>query len=518
MIYSVKYYNYFSENHIERITLNFSKFIKLASFSSLLILTCTSSINLEVTARPQSQELKPEELYQIVQTMVYSYYLDPSFNNQDLSIWSVDKRYKDKLKTYDDSKKAIQTMLASLGDRYTRFLDKEEFKEELQAIDAKLPGIGIQIGLDKSQRIIVIAPIQGTPAFKAGLMPKDEILEVDGTPTKGLSIEEVANKIRGNPGSEVKILVQRGNEKKDFSITRAEIKMEAIPEGQALKVNEKACYIHFSSFIGKDSSDEFASKLKQLGTCEGLILDLRNNPGGLLDNAISIANIFMDDKLDIVSTVDRDGYVITKTTGDKRSIEYKGKLVVLVNEGSASASEILSGALKDQNRAVLVGEKTFGKGLVQLVKGIPDERGSAGGLNITMAKYLTPKGTDIHKIGIEPNYKVKLTEENYKNKQGPWFSDFDNIIDPKLDLKKTTDLQLKKAIEVLNKELLITSTPETNTTVSSTKTEIISPPPITEDLDKEKTKSEIIDNSKSVIKDETEIKKEESLPAKENAK
>ncbi len=494
--------------------MNFSKFIKLASFSSVLILTCASSIHLEVQAKPQ--ELKPDELYQVVQTMVYRYYLDPSFNNQDLSIWSLDKRYKDKLKTYDDSKKAIQTMLASLGDRYTRFLDKEEFKDELQAIDAKLPGIGIQIGLDKSQRIIVIAPIQGTPAFKAGLMPKDEILEVDGTPTKGLSIEEVANKIRGNPGTQVKILVQRGNDKKDFSITRAEIKMEAIPEGQALKVNDKACYIHLSSFIAHDASKEFAEKLKDLGSCQGLILDLRNNPGGLLDNAVSIANIFMDDKLDIVSTVDRDGYVITKTTGDERLIEYKGKLVVLVNEGSASASEILSGALKDQNRAVLVGEKTFGKGLVQLVRGIPDEKGSAGGLNITMAKYLTPKGTDIHKIGIEPNYKVKLTEENYKNKQGPWFSDFDNIIDPKLDLKKTTDLQLKKAIEVLNKELLVTSNVKTTSEALSEKT---AESKIINSLSgEEMTKKSEINHSSATSKKETEIKKDEIEPAKENAK
>ncbi len=402
-----------------------------------------------VNARTQ-RPIQADELYELVRLIIDQNYLDSSYNNQDLSIWSLDKRYKDQIKTYDDSKKAIQTMLASLGDRYTRFLDKDEYKDELQAIDAKLPGIGVQIGLDKSQKIVVIAPIQGTPAFKAGLMPKDEILEVDGTATQGLSIEEVANKIRGTPGTQVKIKVLRGEAKKDFSITRAEIKMEAIPEGQAKKLNDKICYIHLSTFISHDAAKEFSDKLTQLGNCPSLIVDLRNNPGGLLDNAISIANIFLEDHLDIVSTVDRDGYVFTKATDEKRLSSYKNPLIVLVNEGSASASEILSGALKDHGRAILVGEKTFGKGLVQLVRDLPD----GSGINITTAKYLTPNGTDIHKIGIQPNYKVSLNEENYKNKQGPWFSDFDNIVDTnKVDFIKTKDLQLAKAIEVVNKEL-----------------------------------------------------------------
>jgi len=395
------------------------------------------------------RDIQPDELYELVRLIIEQNYLDPTFNNQDLAIWSLDRRYKDKIKTFDDSKKAIQTMLTSLGDRYTRYLDKQEYKDELQAIDAKLPGIGIQIGLDKAQKIVIIAPIQGTPAFKAGLMPKDEILEVDGTSTKGLSIEEVASKIRGTPGTAVKLLILRGSEKKEYSIQRAEIKMEAIPEGQATKVGEKICYIHLSTFISHDAAKEFAEKLSALGNCPGLILDLRNNPGGLLDNAISIANMFLDDGLDIVSTVDRDGYVTTKSTGDKRQLKYKGELVVLVNEGSASASEILSGALKDHGRAALVGEKTFGKGLVQLVRDLPD----GSGINITTNKYLTPNGTDINKIGIQPNYKVPLSEDNLKDKAGPWFIEFDNIINTNQDLAKSKDIQLLKAIEIMNREL-----------------------------------------------------------------
>ncbi|HEY9885648.1 MAG TPA: S41 family peptidase, partial [Vampirovibrionales bacterium] len=318
-----------------------------------------------------------------------------------------------------------------------------------RAIDAKLPGIGIQIGLDNTQKVIVIAPIHGTPAFKAGLMPKDEIVEVDGTPTKGLSIEEVANKIRGTPGTAVKLLISRDSKEQTFEITRAEIHLESVPKGQATKINDKVCYIRLTSFIAKDAAKEFTDELNGLGNCPGLIMDLRSNPGGLLDNAISLANVFLDNGMDIVSTVDRDGYVLTKSTDKDRLFRYKGNLLILVNEGSASASEILSGALKDHGVARLVGDKTFGKGLVQLVRDLPD----GSGLNITMAKYLTPNGTDINKIGIEPNIKVELTKDELKEKQGPWFNDFDNIAEPEKVIKNSKDLQLLKAIEVLNDEL-----------------------------------------------------------------
>ncbi|MDJ0625128.1 MAG: S41 family peptidase [Candidatus Caenarcaniphilales bacterium] len=436
----------------------FSKFLKAPKYSLIklssivYLLAITISFTFSISATPRVQRnIQPDELYELVRLIVNQNYLDTTYNNQDLDIWSSERRYKDKIKSYDDAKKAIQTMLASLGDRYTRFLDKEEYADELQAIDAKLPGIGIQIGLDKTQKIIVIAPIQGTPAFKAGLMPKDEILEVDGTPTKGLSIEEVANKIRGTPGTKVKLLILRNESEKSFEITRAEIHIEAIPEGQAAKINDDICYIHLSTFISQDAAKEFANKLKQLNKCPGLILDLRNNPGGLLDNAILLANMFLEDGLDIVSTVDRDGYVNTKATGDKRLAQFDGKLVILVNEGSASASEILSGALKDHGRAVLVGEKTFGKGLVQLVRDLPD----GSGINITTAKYLTPKGTDINKIGIQPNHKVKLTKDDLEEKKGPWFIDYDNIVKPETALNENSvkDIQLAKAISILKKEL-----------------------------------------------------------------
>ncbi|MDX1918815.1 MAG: S41 family peptidase [Candidatus Caenarcaniphilales bacterium] len=417
---------------------------KFQGLFAFCLLVCLSFVPVSAA---ETRELKPEQLYELVRLVIQQSFIDTAYNKQDLAIWAIDRRYKDKIKTYQDSKLAINTMLASLGDRYTRFLDKDEYKDELQAINAKLSGIGIQIGLNKERKIVVIAPIQGAPAFKAGLLPKDEIIEVDGVSTKGLSIEEVANKIKGPAGSKVKLTVQREKEKKFFNVERAEITLESIPEGHAMKLNDRICYIHLSSFISHNATNELSDRLEGLGHCPALVLDLRSNPGGLLDNSISMANIFLEQGLDIVSTVDRNGYVQTKATDEKPAFTYyTGKMVVLVNEGSASASEILSGALKDHGRAVLIGEKTFGKGLVQLVRDLPD----GSGVNITTAKYLTPNGSDIHEIGIEPHYKVSLKAQDLKDKKGPWFIDFENISGKNVNTSK--DVQLSKAIEILEKE------------------------------------------------------------------
>lgn len=415
--------------------------------------TPTASPKQATAAAPVStpapkREISERELYEIVRKLIKTNFLDKTYNGQDIELWSFDKRYAKQVKDYDDVTKAIQTMLVSLDDRYTRYLDRKQYKEELEAINAKLFGIGIQIGLDKQSKVIVIAPIQDSPAFEAGFLPKDEILQIDGESIKGLSIEEVAGKIRGLPGTEVKILIQRGNEQKTFTVKRAEIHVESIPEGHYAKLSDDICYIHLTSFIAQDASQEFVNKMKQMGTCPGIIVDLRNNPGGLLDNAISISSIFLRQGRDVVSTVDRDGYVqTTKTDKDPKVTYYDSKLIVLVNVGSASASEIMSGALKDNARAVLVGDTTFGKGLVQIVKDLPD----GSGINITAAKYLTPNGNDIHQIGIEPNYKVELNDEDIKADKGPWFSVYDNLIDDKRDMSK--DKQLTKAKQILRKML-----------------------------------------------------------------
>lgn len=394
----------------------------------------------------KKQEISPAQLYEVVRLLIKQAYLDKTFNHQDWDIWAYENRYKDQLNTFDDSTKAIQTMLASLGDRYTRYLDKKEYTEEIDAINAKLQGIGIQIGLNKEKKVVVIAPIQGTPAFKAGFLPKDIIDTVDGKSTNGMSVEEVASLIRGLPDTSVTIKVLREDKERTFEVKRAEIKIDAIPDNHYKKLTNNICYIHLTSFISQQASEELANKLKELGDCPSLVLDLRNNPGGLLYNAIEMSSMFLDKGMDIVSTVDRDGYVDTQTTVKKPLMKYTGEMAILVNSGSASASEILSGALKDNGRAVLVGDTTFGKGLVQIVRNLPD----GSGVNITAAKYLTPNGSDIHEIGIKPHHEVKLTADDFEDNKGPWFFNRENIYEKKIDFEK--DLQLAKAVSVLEKK------------------------------------------------------------------
>lgn len=240
-----------------------------------------------------------------------------------------------------------------------------------------------------------------------------------------MTVDKAADKIRGEKGTPVNLLIKRKNvPNKTYQIIRDEINIKSIstkkPENVDLKDN--IGYVRLSSFMGRNVGTEFKDVMLEFKDKEGIILDLRANTGGLLNNAIYIADLFLDDEI-IVSTVDRDGYKDTSRSSKKYFSSQP--LVVLINGGSASASEILSGALKDNQRAILIGENTFGKGLVQEVKNLAP---FGAGLNITVQKYLTPNGTDINKKGIAPDIEVKLTIEDAKNKN---------------------DVQLKKAQDVL---------------------------------------------------------------------
>jgi len=385
--------------------------------------------------------IDPESLYHKVWQLIREDFYDQTYNGQSWARW--EHRYEAKLKTLDDSHKAIETMLASLGDRYTRFLDRDAFDDEKSQIDAHLYGIGVQIGLDKSQRIVVIAPIEGTPAAKAGLMPGDEIAEINGKSTKGLSVEEAAKQIKGPINTEVNLTLLRSKQKIKVAITRAEIPIRAVQTAKML--DSEIGYIRLSSFISQQANKEVKDALNKLSTAKGIILDLRDNPGGLLTNAIEISNMFLDGG-NIVSTVDRDGYK-TPAMCDGKPYSHQ-PLVVLINQGSASASEITSGALRDNGRAVLVGQKSFGKGLVQGINRLED----GTGVNITIARYLTPNDTDINKKGIVPDVAVELTDKDYHDGKGPWWLDPDGPSAKRApeDLK---DVQLQKAVEVMKKKL-----------------------------------------------------------------
>jgi len=367
----------------------------------------------------------PDELYDNVWKLIHTKYVDVSDNNQVWTTWR--NRYKGKLNTPEDAYVAIDTMLTSLNDPYTRFLDPKEFAEETSSIKGSLKGIGVQIGL-KDGNLVVIEPIVGSPAEKAGLLADDKILEINGVSTKGISIDKAADQIRGEVGTTVKLLIKRKDlQPMTFTVQRAEIEVKAVTTKPPINVviPEEIQYIRLNSFISKNASTEIRDILVKSRDKKGYILDLRSNPGGLLSNAIIMSRMFLRPNEVIVSTVDRYGYKDTMKSGGGKITSKP--LVVLINKGSASASEIFSGAMKDNGRATIVGEQSFGKGLVQEINKLPYD----AGVNITIQRYLTPNGDDIHKKGITPDIVVKLTDDNIKNKD---------------------DVQLKEAIKILQEK------------------------------------------------------------------
>ena len=310
------------------------------------------------------------------------------------------KKYSDNNEAYD----AIRDMLSNLDDPYTRFLDPKEFNQMRIDTSGELTGVGIQIAKDKeSDSIIIISPIEGTPAYEAGIKARDKILSIDNVSTKGLNIEDAVKLIRGRRGTKVKLEILRNGNSFYKSLLRERIEIKSVTS----KINETKDglligYVRIKQF-NANASREMKDTLKDLEIkkVSGYVLDLRSNPGGLLESSIDISRQFIDKGI-IVSTLSKDGLRETKR-GNGKALTKK-PLIVLVNEGSASASEIVSGAIRDNNRGKLVGKKTFGKGLVQSMRTLVD----GSGLTVTVAKYLTPNGTDINKFGITPDIEVKM--------------------------------------------------------------------------------------------------------------
>jgi carboxyl-terminal processing protease len=407
----------------------------------------------EALAQTTKTLLAPQVLYDRAWHLVKDSFYDQKFNGEDWTRW--EHHYDNKLKTMDDAHKAIETMLASLADPYTRFLDRDAFDEEKSQIDARLYGVGMLLGMNKEHKVVVIAPIEGTPAYNASIHPGDEIVEVDSKPVKGQSLDQVVKQIRGPINTKVNITFIRKVEKHKVTLSRAEIPIKAVANVDTLPGN--IGYIRLDSFISSKANSEMKEALKKTANVDGLIVDLRNNPGGLLSNAIDIANMFLDGKV-IVSTIDADGYKSSQYSSHTPIC--KKPIVILINKGSASASEILSGALRDNGRAKLVGQTSFGKGLVQAINKLEDN----SGINITIARYLTPNDVDIHKVGIIPDYKVVLKDEDYDKGRGPWWIDL-SYSSFKHSANDGKDIQLNKAIEVIKTE--IAKTAETGQTTST---------------------------------------------------
>ena len=398
----------------------------MKSIFKKILLLVIAMFSLTFTNTLYADEFNPCDLYDTVWKLINNKFVDRTDNGQDWTKWR--HKYDDKIKTNEDAYLAIDTMLASLDDPYTRFFFFYEFADETTSIKGSLKGIGTQIAI-KDGKLVVIAPIENSPAERAGILADDEILEINGESTKGISIDKAAEKIRGEKGTTVNLLIKRKNveEPITFNIVRDEVEVKAVSVNPPQKtyIPNNIQYIRLNSFISKNAGSEFGTILQKNKFKDGFIIDLRSNPGGLLSNAIVIGDMLLSGNV-IVSTVDRDGY---KDTARANCACITNKpIVVLVNKGSASASEILSGALKDNGRATIVGTQTFGKGVVQEINKLPE----GSGVNITIQRYLTPNGNNIHKKGITPDVIVELTEQNIKDKN---------------------DVQLKKAIEILNQKI-----------------------------------------------------------------
>ena len=332
----------------------------------------------------------------------------------------------------DDSvllESAIKGMTSSLNDPYTVFMNEEEYKSFNEQSNGEFVGIGAQVGI-KEEGFVVIAPIEGSPAEEAGLKTGDVILKVDNEDVTSLTLDQTIAMIRGEAGTEVTITVKRGNvENLDVSIVRDVIKVISV-KGEM--VDNEIGYIQLTSFDDKVSEalKETIHQLKGEGM-KGMILDLRGNPGGYLNEAVSVASQFTEKGSLITYTVDKyDNKIESKSEGGEA---IGMPLVVLIDGGSASASEVVTGALRDHKVATTVGTVSFGKGIVQQ---IVEFEGGETSLKVTTSKYYTPNGENIHNVGITPDYEVPLNEELQDQ-----------------EYSKELDNQYQKALEVLKEKM-----------------------------------------------------------------
>lgn len=362
----------------------------------------------------------------------------------------VDKYYVEDVELEKLINGAIKGMLQNL-DPHSSYLDKETYKEFKVETKGEFGGLGITIGM-RDKILTVISPIEDTPAYKAGIKAGDKIIKIDGVSTANLTLDEAVKKLRGKPGTKVTITILRSGTEKPFevTITRAIIKIKAVKS----KMIDDIAYIRLTNFK-ENASDEIRNALKKLSedNYKGIILDLRNNPGGLLTEAVNVSNLFLPSGKTVVFTKDRDGKENHLKTSAFSDFDDKTPLVVLINEGSASASEIVSGALQDYKRGIIIGQTSFGKASVQTI--IPLADGSA--IKLTTARYYTPKGRSIQGVGIKPDIevaegKIVYTEPHFSLKE----SDLENHLigeAEKNNDNKTKEINDNASVESINEDI-----------------------------------------------------------------
>jgi carboxyl-terminal processing protease len=342
-----------------------------------------------------------DEAWQIVNRE----YVDGSFNKND---WQavrtslITPDYNSKEQAYGALRKALKL----LNDPYTRFMDAKQFESLTSQTSGDLEGVGIRLEADPKTKVLtIVEPLPDSPASRADLRSNDRVLFIDGRPTKGMSVEDASNLIRGKGGTPVTLRIERNGKLINFPLIRAKIELQAVRYSVSQEGSTRVGYMRMSEF-SSHAADQMrqAIKILQKDNVNGFVLDLRGNPGGLLQSSVENARMWMDEGA-IVKTVDRRGG--SEELVANRTAITNLPLVVLVDKNSASSSEILTGALKDNKRATIIGTQTFGKALVQSVHPLSD----GSGLAVTIAHYYTPNGTDINHKGIEPDILLPLTRE-----------------------------------------------------------------------------------------------------------
>ncbi|WP_396133616.1 carboxyl-terminal processing protease CtpA [Chamaesiphon sp. OTE_75_metabat_556] len=355
---------------------------------------------------PPATAFTPEQqlVLQAWRTVNQAYY-DESFNHQNWWL-TRDRTLKQQIPNEEAAYQAITKMMATLDEPFTRLLRPEQYRSLKVNTAGELSGVGLQIGVKAdSKSIEVIAPIAGSPAAQAGILPHDVIVEIDAVPTSELTLDTAAVKMRGAKGTNVSLLIQTADRSpREIILIRQKIELNPVTAELHTENGRKIGYLRLAQFSAKAAQElsDNITKFKQQGAT-AYVLDLRNNPGGLVQAGVEIARQWLDDGT-IVYTVDRKG-AIDEIDANGTALT-DAPLAVLVNEGTASASEILAGALQDNGRATLIGTKTFGKGLIQSLFDLPN----GSGLAVTVAKYETPNHHDIHKLGITPDRIVPTPE------------------------------------------------------------------------------------------------------------
>ena len=423
----------------------FGTFLKSVSFKNchsgtvkLVTALAATSLLISQSSSPVTAALEdsPKTLVDEVWQIVHSEFVDRGFNHTD---WQV-KRQELLQQEYPNQKsayKAIRESLESLGDPYTRFLDPGEYANLTSQTSGELSGIGIQLGIDqKTSKLTVIEPIPNSPAIEAGLLAGDHIVRIDGKPTQSMTLEQASAQIKGEVGTEVKLTISRPAKPNfEVAISRAQIELPSVSYTLNQEQDSRIGYIKLDEF-SSHAAEQMQKAIKELSRkqASGFILDLRGNPGGLLFSSVEIARMWMTNG-EIVHTIDRKGGNEKFSANGKALTDLP--LVVLVDGYSASASEILAGALKENQRAKVVGSQTYGKGTVQSVHPLSD----GSGLAVTIARYYPPSGLDINKKGIAPDIKVDLSREDQTNLS----------INPEL-VGTNADPQYARAVSILKNE------------------------------------------------------------------